>query len=391
MPLIMNVTESSHKKMSSSCLLLFFAHGLVFSSWASRIPIIKNTLHIGDAELGTLLLLMPLGQISTMILIGKLTSLYGSSRIIKNCFMLYPLILLLIGLADSYWQLAVILFFFGISGNICNISINTQAIEVEKITGKILMASYHGAWCFAGLIGALTGFLMVNLGVSTFNHFIAVFVIVLLLWGYSRNYLSNTPSATTKIKQSILKQANPTLIGLGIIGFLSMAIEGAMTDWSGIYLQTIVKAPEHQIMLGYVSFVFMMTLGRFTGNYLLKKYGKRNILKFCGILMSGGLFLSIIFPELWICIIAFMIIGLGSSLSVPTAYSTIGTLNIPSPGIALSFVSSISFLGFLMGPPLIGYIAESFDLRYSYGLFACFGILLTLMTGQMKVFRTNKS
>ncbi|OPB93235.1 MFS transporter [Elizabethkingia ursingii] len=387
----MNITGSSHKKMSFSCLLLFFAHGLVFSSWASRIPIIKNTLHIGDAELGTLLLLMPLGQISTMILIGKLTSLYGSSRIIKNFFMLYPLILLLIGLADSYWQLAVTLFFFGISGNICNISINTQAIEVEKITGKILMASYHGAWCFAGLIGALTGFLMVNLGVSTFNHFIAVFVIVLLLWGYSRNYLSNTPAATTKLKQSILKQANPTLIGLGVIGFLSMAIEGAMTDWSGIYLQTIVKAPEHQIMLGYVSFVFMMTLGRFTGNYLLKKYGKRNILKFCGILMSGGLFLSIIFPDLWICIIAFMIIGLGSSLSVPTTYSTIGTLNIPSPGIALSFVSSISFLGFLMGPPLIGYIAESFDLRYSYGIFACFGILLTLMTEQMKVFRTNNS
>jgi len=387
----MNITGSSHKKMSFSCLSLFFAHGLVFSSWASRIPIIKNTLHIGDAELGTLLLLMPLGQISTMILIGKLTSLYGSSRIIKNFFMLYPLILLLIGLADSYWQLAVILFFFGISGNICNISINTQAIEVEKITGKILMASYHGAWCFAGLIGALTGFLMVNLGVSTFNHFIAVFVIVLLLWGYSRNYLSNTPAATTKLKQSILKQANPTLIGLGVIGFLSMAIEGAMTDWSGIYLQTIVKAPKHQIMLGYVSFVFMMTLGRFTGNYLLKKYGKRNILKFCGILMSGGLFLSIIFPDLWICIIAFMIIGLGSSLSVPTTYSTIGTLNIPSPGIALSFVSSISFLGFLMGPPLIGYIAESFDLRYSYGIFACFGILLTLMTEQMKVFRTNNS
>lgn len=391
MPSIMNITGSSHKKMSFSCLSLFFAHGLVFSSWASRIPIIKNTLHIGDAELGTLLLLMPLGQISTMILIGKLTSLYGSSRIIKNFFMLYPLILLLIGLADSYWQLAVILFFFGISGNICNISINTQAIEVEKITGKILMASYHGAWCFAGLIGALTGFLMVNLGVSTFNHFIAVFVIVLLLWGYSRNYLSNTPAATTKLKQSILKQANPTLIGLGVIGFLSMAIEGAMTDWSGIYLQTIVKAPKHQIMLGYVSFVFMMTLGRFTGNYLLKKYGKRNILKFCGILMSGGLFLSIIFPDLWICIIAFMIIGLGSSLSVPTTYSTIGTLNIPSPGIALSFVSSISFLGFLMGPPLIGYIAESFDLRYSYGIFACFGILLTLMTEQMKVFRTNNS
>lgn len=87
----------------------------------------------------------------------------------------------------------------------------------------------------------------------------------------------------------------------------------------------------------------MMTLGRFTGNYVLEKYGKRSILRLSGLLMSGGLFLSIIFPELWICIIAFMIIGLGSSLSVPSVYSTVGTLNLTSPGIALSFVSSIAF------------------------------------------------
>ncbi len=93
-------------------------------------------LDIGEAELGTLLLLMPIGQISTMILVGKLTSRYGSSRIIKNCFMLYPFILLLIGFADSYWQLMIILFFFGVSGNLCNIAMNTQAIEVEKLTGK---------------------------------------------------------------------------------------------------------------------------------------------------------------------------------------------------------------------------------------------------------------
>ncbi|AVF47843.1 MFS transporter [Elizabethkingia anophelis] len=387
----MNVTESSRVKMPASCLLLFFAHGLVFSSWASRIPIVKNMLDIGEAELGTLLLLMPIGQISTMILVGKLTSRYGSSRIIKNCFMLYPFILLLIGFADSYWQLMIILFFFGVSGNLCNIAMNTQAIEVEKLTGKILMASYHGAWCFAGLVGALMGLLVVNIGLSTFNHFTLVFMIVGGLWWYCKRHLSNIPTAAGQPKQSVYKQANPTLIGLGIIGFLSMAIEGAMIDWSGVYLQTIVKAPEHQIMLGYVSFVFMMTLGRFTGNYVLEKYGKRSILRLSGLLMSGGLFLSIIFPELWICIIAFMIIGLGSSLSVPSVYSTVGTLNLTSPGIALSFVSSIAFLGFLAGPPLIGFIAEALDLRYSYGLFACFGILLTFLTGQMKVFRSVQS
>ena len=147
----------------------------------------KNMLDIGEAELGTLLLLMPIGQISTMILVGKLTSRYGSSRIIKNCFMLYPFILLLIGFVDSYWQLMIILFFFGVSGNLCNIAMNTQAIEVEKLTGRILMASYHGAWCFAGLVGALMGLLMVNIGLSTFYHFTLVFVIVGGLWWYCKD------------------------------------------------------------------------------------------------------------------------------------------------------------------------------------------------------------
>lgn len=386
----MHDRESYNAKMPTACFLLFFAHGLVFSSWASRIPIIKDALSINEAQLGTLLLLMPIGQLSTMMLSGKLISKYGSSWIIKTCFLLYPGFLLLIGLAPSYWILAVVLFFFGVTGNLCNIAVNTQAIEIESITKRTLLSSYHGAWCFAGLVGALLGMLAINLHIETFHHFVLTFILVSLIWLYSRSHLTNIIHKAEPQTQSIFKSVNPTLVGLGIIGFLSMAIEGAMFDWSGVYFQTIVKAPENLVILGYTSFILMMTLGRFVGNRIIEKLGKRTVLQFCGILMSIGLFLSVFFPELWICVLAFMIIGLGASLSVPSVYSTIGKVNTVAPSIALSFVSSISFLGFLIGPPLIGYIAEGFDLRYSYGLFACFGILLSIMAGRMEVFKNNK-
>lgn len=385
----MHDRESYNAKMPAACFLLFFAHGLVFSSWASRIPVIKNALSINEAELGTLLLLMPIGQLSTMVLAGKLISKYGSSRIIKNCFLLYPAFLLLIGLSSSYWMLAVVLFFFGVTGNLCNIAMNTQAIEIESITKRTLLSSYHGAWCFAGLVGAVVGLFAITINVDTFYHFLFTFILVTGLWLYSKRNLTNIIHKVEPQRSSIFKSVNPTLVGLGIIGFLSMAIEGAMFDWSGVYFQTIVKAPEKLVILGYTSFILMMTLGRFIGNRIIEKYGKRIVLQGCGILMSGGLFLSVFFPELWICIIAFMIIGLGGSLSVPSVYSTVGKVKGVAPSIALSFVSSIAFLGFLMGPPLIGYIAEAFDLRYSYGLFACFGILLTVMSGQMKVFKSK--
>lgn len=386
----MHDRESYNAKMPAACFLLFFAHGLVFSSWASRIPVIKNALSINEAELGTLLLLMPVGQLSTMVLAGKLISRYGSSQVIKSCFLFYPVFLLLIGISPSYWVLGAVLFFFGVSGNLCNIAMNTQAIEIETMTKRTLLSSYHGAWCFAGLAGALVGLLMININVDTFYHFIFIFILVAGLWLYSRQHLTNIIHKVEPQTQSVFKSVDPTLVGLGVIGFLSMAIEGAMFDWSGVYFQTIVKAPEKLVILGYTSFILMMTLGRFVGNRVIEKYGKKTVLQGCGILMSSGLFLSVFFPELWVCIIAFMIIGLGGSLSVPSVYSAVGQVSTVAPSIALSFVSSISFLGFLMGPALIGYIAEGFDLRYSYGLFACFGILLTVIAGQMKIFR-NKS
>jgi len=388
---ILNQTKKQANRVRLAISLFFFSHGLILSSWASRIPTIKTQLGISEAALGTLLLLMPIGQISTMPLAAKLVNRYGSKSAITYGFLLYPTILLLIGFSSTYLQLAVGLFFFGVAGNLCNISINTQGVELELTQNKPMMSSFHGAWSISGFAGALFGLLLLNLQGSTAVHFLCVGVIILLIWISNLRFLIQTkPTAvSSEEKGSIFKHLDKTLIQLGAIGFLSMAIEGAMFDWSGIYFQDIVKAPEHLVILGYTSFVLMMAIGRFLGDHLIVKWGRKKVIQICGALMSSGLILSVLFPTLWVCILAFMIVGFGASCSVPTVFGVAGKYQKISTSISLTLVSTIAFLGFLIGPPLIGFIAEFFDLRYSYLLFSFFGIAMIILVNRLDL--ANKS
>lgn len=178
------------------------------------------------------------------------------------------------------------------------------------------------------------------------------------------------------------------LISLGVVGFCSMATEGAMFDWSGVYFHDIVQAPENLVILGYASFMVMMATGRFLGDFIIARYGRQRILQGSGILMFIGMMLSVAFPSLWVCVLAFMLVGLGVACNVPTVYSIAGKHPTVSSGIALAMVSSVSYLGFLIGPPLIGYIAEIFSLRYSFGVFALFGLLMFFMTSRLSIFKS---
>ncbi|MEG0187883.1 MFS transporter [Algoriella sp.] len=380
-------TTQQKNRIRIAVSLFFFSQGLAFSSWASRIPTIKSALGISEGQLGTLLLMMPIGQLCTMALSGKLVAKYGSKNVLKIVVLIYPLILCFIGLAQNFYQLGAVLFLFGVIGNMCNISVNTQGVEVEKIYGKSIMSSFHGAWSIAGFTGALIGLLMMNIHISTFYHFVIIYAIIVLNWFLNKKYLVESLPAPKQEKKSIFSKPDTTLVQLGVIGFLSMATEGAMFDWSGVYFQDIVKAPQNLVILGYASFMVMMATGRFVGDYFISRFGKQRIMQISGLLMFSGLMLSVFVPQLIVCTLAFMMVGLGVACNVPTVYSVAGKNKKVNPGVALAMVSSISFLGFLMGPPLIGYIAEMFDLRYSYGLFACFGLIMVFMVGRMKIFK----
>lgn len=357
--------------------------GLCFSSWASRIPTIKSALHISEAGLGTLLLALPAGQLTMMPFSGRLANRYGSKPTLTIGLMFYAFALTNLGAVTHVWQLALALYFFGLGGNLSNISVNTQGVNIEKIAGRQIMASFHGAWSLAGFTGGAIGAFMIANMVSPYLHFwIIAGIIVITIFIARRHLLPGTVISETK---PFFTKPDKALMQLGVIGFCNLACEGAMFDWSGVYFQKVVHAPSSLITLGYIAFMFTMAGGRFIGDRLVRRVGQKRMLEVSGILIALGLTIAIAFPYILTSTIGFLIVGFGVSSVVPTVYSAAGRNTKVSPSIAIASVSSISFLGFLMGPPLLGYIAEIANLRYSYALVAVFGLATSILASRAKL------
>ena len=367
--------------------MFYFGMGLSFATWASRIPDIKTALHLSEGELGSVLFALPVGQLIIMPFSGKMVTKFGSHRILIFSLFMYVFSLTNLGLAASALQLSLGLFTFGIFGNLANIAVNTQGVYTETLFKKNIMSSFHGMWSFAGFTGALVGLGMLSLHLTPYHHFIIVGIVVLLMVAFNFKFLVK---AKEKIKpkkegKKLFTKPDSSLLWLGIIGFCSMASEGVMFDWSGIYFKDIVKAPGALVILGYTSFMIMMASGRFIGDAMNNKFGRKRVMQISGCMISLGLFTAVFFPYIIPCTIAFMIVGLGVSTIVPTVYSLAGKNPTVSAGEALTIVSSVSFLGFLMGPPVIGYVAETFGLKFSFAFIGIFGVLIAFMVSKIKV------
>jgi MFS family permease len=163
-----------------------------------------------------------------------------------------------------------------------------------------------------------------------------------------------------------------------------MACEGTMFDWSGIYFQYEVHAPRQLVTLGYAVFMATMATGRFAGDTMATRIGKKKLLQASGVVIMAGLLTAVLFPSLVPATIGFLLVGLGVSSVVPLVYSTAGRSGKLSPGVALAAVSTIGFMGFLIGPPVIGFIAEAFSLRWSFTLIALLGLGTTLLASMIR-------
>jgi len=227
---------------------------------------------------------------------------------------------------------------------------------------------------------------MINLKVTPYWHFIIVILTVWTIVWVNYPFLVKTKivANSSEPRRKFFTKPDKMLLQLGIIGFCSMASEGAMFDWSGVYFKDVVKAPDSLVILGYTSFMIMMATGRFVADYFISKIGRKRLLQICGVIISTGLFTAVLFPHLISATIGFMMVGIGVSSIVPTIYSTAGRHSKIPPGIALATVSSVSFMGFLMGPPLIGYISAAFGLQYSFAVIGVFGLGITFLVSKVK-------
>jgi MFS family permease len=367
----------------------FFGMGFCFATWASRIPDIKSMLHLSEAALGTMLFVLPIGQLVGMPFSGKIVTKYGSRTVSILGLLLYSFSLILLGLTTTKWQLASGLFLFGFFANFCSIAVNTQGVYTQQLFDKPIIGSFHGSWSLAGFFGALLSLLLLTLKINPLQHFIIAFVLIALIVLFNYKFIieAKVKKQEEHSNYSFVKNPDKTLIWLGIICFCGMASEGVMFDWSGVYFKEIVKAPGALVVLGYTTFMISMASGRFLSDFLVHKYGNKKVLIISGIVISSGLYLAVLFPYLVPSTIAFMLVGFGVSNVVPIIFTVAGNNEKVPTGIALTIVSSISFMGFLIGPPLIGFIAELTSLKYSFAVIGVFGVFISMLVSRLKIFK----
>jgi MFS family permease len=383
MSLTMSLPTSRIHRIAVS--IFFFIAGISFASWASRIPDIKDALHLSDAGLGSVLLALPVGLMTGLPLAGWAVTRFGSKAVATIGAILYPVALIFLGLSGSVVQLVIGLYFFGLLGNLMNISVNTQAVGVEAEYGRSIMSSFHGVWSLAGFTGAGIGWLMVSANISPYIHFSIICVLMLLLVIFIGKYLLPQDVGQSGEKQKFFVKPDKSILILGLIAFACMACEGAMFDWSGVYFKNVVKAPESLTVLGYAAFMGTMATGRFISDSLITRFGIRPMIRLSGVVIAAGLLTAIFLPYLVSATIGFLLVGFGVSSVVPTVYGLAGKSKTMSPGVALAAVSSISFFGFLLGPPVIGFIAEASNLQWSFALIALLGLGTTLLANKIKL------
>jgi MFS family permease len=361
---------------------MFFMAGLCFASWASRIATLQQTLNLSDAGLGGVLFAIPVGLMCSLPFSGWIITKIGSRKLLVTALVVYALCLVTLGLAQNTLQLVICLLVFGFSSNAVNISVNTQAVAAEGLYQRPILASFHGVWSLAGFTGAAIGTLMIGQFIIPLHHFIFILMIILLAVAIFSRYLKDDKVASSG---PVFVMPDNSLIKLGVIAFCSMICEGAMFDWSVIYFKKVVLAQGAWMGAGYTAFMLTMATGRFIADWFAHRFGLKRTLQISGLLTATGLLVAVIFPYLYTALIGFLLVGFGVSSVVPMVYSAAGRSKTMSPGVALAAVSTIGFMGFLVGPPVIGFIAGLATLRGSFTLIAVMGICVAVVSTKAKI------
>ncbi|MGN8070803.1 MFS transporter [Mucilaginibacter sp. 22184] len=372
----------SKKALRIAVGAMFFMAGLSFSSWASRIATVQQDMGLSDAALGAVLFALPVGLMCSLPFSGWIITKIGSRKLLISALLVYSMALVTLGLAQNPFQLIICLICFGFSSNAVNISVNTQAVLTEELYQRPILASFHGLWSLAGFTGAGVGTFMIANHVAPYHHFILMMVVIMIGVIIAARYLKDDKVANAG---PVFVMPDSSLIKLGVIAFCSMICEGAMFDWSVIYFKKVVLAPTALVGVGFTAFMLTMAGGRFFADKFAHRYGLKRTLQVSGTLTATGLLFAVAFPHVYTAIAGFLLVGVGVSSVVPMVFSAAGKSKTMQPGVALAAVSTIGFLGFLVGPPLIGFIAGLATLRASFILIACMGISVVVVSTKAKI------
>lgn len=358
--------------------VMFFIFGSSFGTWASRIPLIQEKLQLNHAELGTLLLALPIGSLCSLPITGWLSTRFKSRNLVLFSVLLSSTSLPLIALMPNVFLLSMVLFVFGLSNNLLNISANIQAVAVEFAYQKPIMSFFHALFSFGSMTGAAISWAMELFHVPLLPHFASIWLIFVCAALYFQKNLIPEDKKPEK-PQPIFAKPDATLLGLGLIAFCVMIGEGAMADWSSIYLKEHLPKDSETSSLGFTAFSFAMAAGRFSGDFLTARFGTIKLLKINGFTACVGMLIALLLPYPVFIILGFILVGLGLATGVPLVYSLVGRSKTMPTGVALAAVSTVGVTGFLVGPPMIGFLAQLSSLQVALGLIALLSAMIIVL------------
>ena len=322
--------------------------------------------------MGTILLFMPLSSLIGLPVSGWLVARYDSRIPMSFAFVVLALALLSIGFATTGFVLITSLCVFAFSMRVLNISMNTQAIALQKLFDRKINGSFHGLWSTGGIVGVGFSTLMVALDVSIASHLLMVAVATLVITLFSYKFLLQNDRAKSGNKL-ILGKPDPYIAYLGLLVFFAGICEGGMFDWSGIYFKEVVKVEI--FTWGYLTYMICMAISRFASDRFVEKIGMANTFVVSSCFIFFGILLAIIFPTFWPSMIGFCLTGFGTAAIIPMTFTLASGSRKYSPGMAISLIATYGIVGMFIGPPLVGYLAHAFNLRVSFLMFAFSGAM----------------
>jgi MFS family permease len=388
-------------RVRAAVTAFFAVDGFIFASWAVRIPAVKETVGASPASLGIALLGASAGAIATMTLTGALCRRFGSARVAVAACAWLSLALLLPALARSALALGLALVVFGIGYGGLNVAMNSLAVDLVAALRRPVMPSFHAAWSFGGLAGSALGGLAAP-HLSPLTHFALVCLLGLLVTVTCGRVILSHPlpapfpgaraghaeapapvpgpggsgdAAVTRTDPnqavqngSVLRPAPPaprtgvwrTVLLLGVIALCASYGEGAISDWGALHLREDLGAAAGLAAAGYASFALAEACGRLGGSWLLARFGQTRVLVLGGVVTCAGMLAAALSPALPLALAGFALAGLGVANAFPTAMARVGALSGPH-GVATA--STLGYAGFLLGPPIIGFLATAVSLR----------------------------
>jgi MFS family permease len=361
---------------------VFFLNGAGIGNWVVRIPSVRDQLGLTEAALGVALLGVAAGALVAMPLAGRLVARHGSRPVTRAGAVAFAVALGLPALAPSLPLLCLALVVLGAGNGTLDVAMNAQAAAVERRYARPIMSRFHALFSLGGLAGAALGGAAADAGIPAASHLALVALVAGVAAAGSAAGMLPARADATPEHASFARPSRP-LVVLGIVAFCVLFGEGAMADWSAVYLRDAAGAGPGLAAAGYAAFSLMMAAGRGVGDALLARLGPARLVAGAGALAAVGLAAALLVGAPWAAVVGFGFVGAGLSVVFPTVLATAGRVPGTAAGPAIAAVSTMGYTGFLAGPPLIGFLAHALTLRGALAVVALTSAAVALLAGAL--------